>query len=56
MSHKHFTLIERIKLEGFLDENIPITVCAKKLNKILLQSMQKSNGIDELNQKLINYL
>lgn len=33
MSHKHFTLIERIKLEGFLDENIPITVCAKKLNK-----------------------
>ena len=33
MPHKHFTLLERIKLEGFLDEKIPIVVCAKKLNK-----------------------
>ena len=33
MSHKHFTLLERIKLEGFLDEKIPILVCAKKLNR-----------------------
>lgn len=33
MPHKHFTLLERIKLEGFLDEGIPITVYAKKLNK-----------------------
>ena len=33
MSHKHFTLLERIKLEGFLDEKISIVVCAKKLDK-----------------------
>lgn len=33
MSHKHFTLLERIKLEGFLDEEVPIVVCARRLNK-----------------------
>ncbi|MBR3115803.1 helix-turn-helix domain-containing protein, partial [Candidatus Saccharibacteria bacterium] len=33
MSHKHFTPLERIKLEGFLDEKISIVACAKKLDK-----------------------
>ena len=35
MPHKHFTLLERIKLEGFLDEGVSIVTCAKKLNKKL---------------------
>ena len=33
MSHNHFTLSSRIKLEGFLDEGKSISYCAKQLDK-----------------------
>lgn len=58
MPHKHFTLLERIKLEGFLDDNIPIIVCAKRLNKnsSSIHAEIKRNKLSktEINRLLIN--
>lgn len=33
MSHKHFTLKTRIKLEGYLDDGLSILSCSKRLDK-----------------------